>query len=216
MPFHDALPFDTLHKAKIETDLDASRPGTPEGIGDVYWAPDANGGDGALYLTNVLGDTWVEFTAGSLGAINISDLADVNVTSAQDNQILIYDSGSGEWQNEALNIADISDVDLSGLSDGDALIYDNVSGNWVVATNVATLGQLTDVTLTLPQKGNLLAHDGTDWGNKLSGSNDQALVYDDTQAYGMKWGQHLPADLILTSGGEVLVDASGNVMTAPF
>lgn len=100
MEYHDSLPFDELHKAKFDAGLLSARPATPEGLGDVYWATDANDGDGALYTTNIDGDEWVE-VVGSGGTIALlGDIGDVDLTSLTNNQVLAWENGTSLWKNK--------------------------------------------------------------------------------------------------------------------
>lgn len=72
MGFHKDLDFASLHKAKVQQGLLVDLPVSPDGAGDIYFATDANAGDGALYFTNAAGDTWVEFVSGGTGEIKVS------------------------------------------------------------------------------------------------------------------------------------------------
>ena len=185
------MPFDVLHKAKIDTGLDASLPATPEGVGDVYFAPDGNSGDGALYLTNAAGDTWVEFVAsgGGGGATALGDLTDVDVLGASNGQVLTYNSGASEWQpqNITVSMSDLLDVDLTGLTDGDVLIYDNVSGDWIHASKVTAINDLSDVASFTQVKGDMLASDGSVFDTLGVGVDGQTLVADSGETLGMRW-----------------------------
>ena len=49
-----------------------------------------------LYFTNARVDSVI-------GTTNINDLADMNITSVSDNQILQYDSATSQWKNETLS-----------------------------------------------------------------------------------------------------------------
>lgn len=219
MPFHDALPFDTLHKAKIDTDLDANLPATPEGIGDVYFAPDGNGGQGALYMTNAAGDAWLEFTGtGGGGATVLDDLTDVDTLGVTTGQVLTYNGGVGEWQPQdvATNLADLLDIDLTGLVDGDVIIYDSVGGEWVRATKVNALADLSDVANFTQVKGDIMVSDGGLFDALNVGTDGQSLFADSSEPLGVKWEEPFTANRILTADGEVLVDVDGNVMTEDF
>ena len=218
MPFHDSISFDGLHKAKFDGGLDANRPANPEGFGDVYWATDANSGDGALYITNQAGDTWFEFTGGGGGAINLGDLADVDTTGVTNTQGLLYNSGAGEWQPQDIprNLSDQLDVDITGLVDGQVLVWDNVGSQWVVATKVNALGDLSDVANFTQVKGDIMVSDGAEFDQLGVGSDGQTLIADSGETLGVRWGTSFDADVILTASGEVLVDGDGNVMTEPF
>lgn len=73
-------------------------------------------------------------TANAAGAL--SDLTDVDITSASQGQILQYNVTSHKWENvtkqfltELEQMADV-DIDNSTLADGQALIYDVATGKW--------------------------------------------------------------------------------------
>lgn len=73
-------------------------------------------------------------TANAAGAL--SDLTDVDITSASQGQILQYNVTSHKWENvtkqfltELEQMLDV-DIDNSTLADGQALIYDVATGKW--------------------------------------------------------------------------------------
>lgn len=213
MPYHDSLPFLSLHKAKIESGLLVSRPATPEGLGDAYFATDANGGLGAIYLTNLAGTAWVEFTQ---TVPNLSDLLDVNITTPADGSALIYNSGTSKWIDGTVSssIATLTDVDITGLADGYILIWDNVGGKWVVGQRVVAVGDLSDVATFTQVKGDIMASNGTVFNKIGVGTNNQVLMADSAETNGVKWAtSSVDFNVILTASGDVLVDSSGNVLT---
>lgn len=66
----------------------------------------------------------------------LSDLADVDITTPADGQILKYDANSGKWINEnntvsVAELGDIEDVDLENLEDGQTIIWDATNQKWV-------------------------------------------------------------------------------------
>jgi len=92
--------------------------------------------DGKVLSSTALGvRSWI--AAG--GAVAVSDLTDVDLTGLADDNILRYDSASGNWLAEALPAAanhDIlsvthGDTTVSAPNDGDVLTYD--TGKWVAA-----------------------------------------------------------------------------------
>lgn len=68
-------------------------------------------------------------------AVNLNALADVSVTSVQDNQVLKYDASQSQWVNVATGaittLDQLSDVVITSVQDGQSLQYDNATGNWV-------------------------------------------------------------------------------------
>ena len=78
-----------------------------------------------LYFTNARADA-------RISASNIQDLNNVVITSVADNQALIYNSTSGQWENEALPSAPVSSVntqtgavvlDTDDISEGSTNLY---------------------------------------------------------------------------------------------
>lgn len=213
MPYHDNLPFLSLHKAKVSAGLRVDRPATPDGLGDMYWATNANAGLGALFLTNIGGTSWVEFTN---VAPELDDLTDVTITTPADGDGLIYVTSTSTWINSAnvTSMSALSDVDLAGLADGDTLIYDSVGSVFVAGTPTLSISDLTDVGTITQVKGDIIASSGTLFNKVGVGSNNQLLTADSTQTYGIKWSTFsTDFNVILTANGEVLIDSNGNVIT---
>jgi|GEM_PF-4663637 len=74
--------------------------------------------------------TWTAYTA-TPGAINLNELADVDVSSPSDGQVLTYDTSSPTgWKAEtpaasgATDLDGLSDVVIASVADGDFLQYD--------------------------------------------------------------------------------------------
>jgi hypothetical protein len=122
-------------------------------------------------------------------------------------------------------LAEISDVMLSAPQSGEALVYDAETGTWVNqdVSTVASLTDLTDVTLVNEQQGQVLRYNGTQWANTslsipaklddLDGvhidtegvSAPQVLVYDATQ---QMWANE---DQVQAAGdGDVLQISDGS------
>lgn len=57
MADHSTLAFSTLHKAKFDAGTDASLPGSPEGVGDIFLATDTQ----ILYIADAAGTAWVAY-----------------------------------------------------------------------------------------------------------------------------------------------------------
>ena len=86
----------------------------------------------------------------NITAENFTDLSDVNLTSVTDNDLLQYDTASGEWQNKSITAAGFSAVSTTGsyndLSNRPNLTFDgDLSGN----TGGAVAGGASTITLTL-------------------------------------------------------------------
>ena len=126
---------------------------------------------------------------------SIDDLTDVSITTPSNNQVLTYDSNSGEWKNAnaqagATSLNGLTDVTITSATDGQVLTYDSNSGEWVNANGgggSSTLGGLSDVTITSATDGQALLYDANsgDWvngtvsgggGMNTDGSNAAASV----------------------------------------
>lgn len=121
---HVALPFDELHRAKIQTGLSANLPATPDGVGDMYYAKDTQ----QIYVANSVGTSWGALT----GQASISDLSDVDSTLTPTvNQTLVYSSETEQWEggvtgfypwydhvDEGIGTADISPTAQDGTALG--------------------------------------------------------------------------------------------------
>ena len=132
------------------------------------YANGASGTDGQILVSNSTGGVYW----GASAASALNDLTDVTISSASNNQILLYDSTSSQWQNHSIlaNSGQInltfspcgSRVQLSLLPDvtiNSSLIVGNSSVNSVVnstsvstsnlaATNAITVGSNVTVNTT--------------------------------------------------------------------
>ena len=156
---------------------------------------------------------WREFSSGGGGSSSaLSDLTDVDISSASDGDVLKYDSSSSSWVNGQASggvsdLNDLGDVDLSSLTDGQVLTYDSSSSSWVNAdggsATIDELGDIGDVDLSSPTDGQTIVWDATNskWVNGTpsggvsdltdlgdvavsSPSNGQVLTYNSTS---QKW-----------------------------
>lgn len=83
---------------------------------------------------------------GLLSAIGgAENLSDVSISSAENNETLVYNSSTEKWENKAVSVESVlSDVDISSPSDNQTLIYNSAAGNWenglaLVVTDAASL-----------------------------------------------------------------------------
>ena len=62
----------------------------------------------------------------SAGALTLSDLSNVLITSVQDNSVLSYSSASSKWVNAPLNLGldGLSDVSVTSVANKEVIIYD--------------------------------------------------------------------------------------------
>lgn len=110
-----------------------------------------------------------------IGSLNISDLADVTITTPASGQTLVYDSVNSQWINatsaatlETVNtdtgIATQDEGEISII--GGAGIETSATGSTITVTNTKlTLASLDDVDLTTdgPVADDLLSFDGDNW-----------------------------------------------------
>lgn len=126
---------------------------------------------------------WSEF---NFGGSSINDIEDVNITSVGDNEVLAWDSGSAEWQNQTpaeaglvQSLDDLSDVANSAPSDKDVLVYDGVTDNRyenraLVEADISDLQSylLNTVEDTTPQLGGNLDVNGNKITSAANGDVD--------------------------------------------
>lgn len=114
-------------------------------------------------------------------SLNLSDLADVSLSSLQDGQALVYSATDSKWKNATVQsgttptdvyIKNAKDVSLGSiLNNGDVLTYNTTSSLWEnkQPAKVTKLSELTgDVVLTTPLSGQFLTYNGTNWINKTN------------------------------------------------
>lgn len=120
------------------------------------------------------GSSWAD---GGGGAAALDELSDVTLSTLTNNDVLRYNSGSGDWENAAAsasNIDDLADVAAATPSDGDILVYDGVTDNrWenVAGASPTTLSGLTDTSISGPAQGQRLIHNGSAWANTTAGGS---------------------------------------------
>ena len=85
-----------------------------------------------------------------IAAASIDDLADVNVGTPDDEDVLTWDEAEGEWVASppvagAAALADLTDVNAPAPDDGDVLMWDDTAGEWIAAPGgVSAFTDLTD------------------------------------------------------------------------
>ena len=86
------------------------------------------------------------YQGGSSGADTLDGLSDVVITSADNGDILAYDSATSNWKNvtPAAAAADtldgLSDVVITSAANGNILAYDSATSNWKNVTPAAAAG----------------------------------------------------------------------------
>ncbi len=216
---HKDFTFPDLHDAKIRGGLDASRPATPQGFGDIWWSPDGNAGLGALYITNLAGTAWQEFEPDGSN-IDLDDLNDVDAPAPLNNQALVWNSGTNTWQPQTIArfLDDLIDVNATGPTNDQIIAYSTGAAAWTLRNGIFSLNDLTDVDLTVPvpQLGSIIVNNGSGfWFVLLKGAtNNQVLTVDSTATYGIKWTNNFLPEYILTDeNGDVMLDDDGNVLS---
>jgi hypothetical protein len=155
------------------------------------------------------------------GASSMSDLTDVGYDSAgelQNNDILVYSSGTSLWEPSQLSISQLSDVSTVGVSDGQVLKWSVSNSRWQPASDLTAAGSgiaLTDLSVTDNNSPTLLSYNNTSGVftlaaidlnnlndvNAGSPSNGQILTWDSGTS---KWIASSPA-----GGGNVSNSGSG-------
>ena len=123
-------------------------------------------GDNISVFTNDSG-----YITGITGEV-LNDLSDVVITSVSDGEALVYDSGSGNWINQAVaggvtsvfgrtgavvategdyDLDELGDVTITAPADGEVLTYDSGSGEWINGSGGGSAGvELIDYVTVNP------------------------------------------------------------------
>jgi hypothetical protein len=118
--------------------------------GDV-WYSESNGVT-YVYYDDGTSSQWVATGAptGSLGGFsNLSEMSDVTITSAQDKDILVYDSATSKWINEAPVIEQWESGTLTFGASTDTI----VSSGWTLLTNINGAMTQSSGEFTFPSTG---------------------------------------------------------------
>jgi len=143
-----------------------------------------------LYFTNARADA-------RIAAANINDLNDVVITTVADNEILQYNSTSGQWENEALPTAPVTSVNgqtgvvslaSTDLTDTATLVRngDNVSVLANDAGYTTNTGTVTSITASAPLTGGTITTSGTVGINQATTSTDGYLSSVDWNTFNNK------------------------------
>jgi len=148
------------------------------------------------------GNTWTPQTVSNA---TLAGLTDVNAGGVQNDNILVYNSSSSQWELEAkaniTTLGALSNVSSMSPNDGDVLAYSAFASEWqptaTYGGSVIGLNALTDVLINQPSNGETLVYDSltgnfenqTVPGGSVSGltdtnitsiANNQILVYNST------------------------------------
>lgn len=91
--------------------------------------------DGITGITPAEGDYWMLIVQDGSGANTLDALQDTNISSASNNDILLFNATSGKWENTpfispSTSFASLTDVQLTSLANGQIPIYNSTSGKW--------------------------------------------------------------------------------------
>ena len=152
---------------------------------------------------------------------NLSDLSDVSSTTPSDGQVLKWSNENGHWYpgtdnvggsgGSGITLADLS-VSTGDASSGGTLSYNNANGTFTfqpadlssfattTAVNNLSLNDLSDVSASSPQSGQVIKWNGTAWAS----ADDNATAYTlpvatDSVLGGIKIGNNLFLSAILSS-----------------
>jgi hypothetical protein len=114
---------------------------------------------------------------GTTTGILISDISNVNITSPQDGQALVYDNATQKWIAGTVGadyipistLETLDDVSLNNLNIGQTISYDGFK--WVPTNVPQDLSDISDVDLTGATAGQAIVYDGT--ANKWKPGNVQ-------------------------------------------
>ena len=124
-------------------------------------------------------------------ANTIGQLADVTITDAKANQILVYDATLKAWKNTDPAAAQgLTNINISSPKTGDHLVYNAENGKWENKTISTKLSDLADVkNMTTLNGGDILYYNATNkiWENKAL----QLNAIPDVNVTGAKTGQVL-------------------------
>ena len=152
---------------------------------------------------------------------SIDDLDDVNVSSPNDNDVLTYDSGTGEWTSETASGGDFSDGgDSTGaarsLGNNDAYDMSLRADNQNLITLRGDGNNTVEVSSSLDMKGNDIVGVGNSTieyqnGNKIVANNFTAsgdmVLEDEVDNDSVSWGWDYPIDwgTFNTGSGDIAI-----------
>ena len=114
--------------------MSLSRTGGQGSKGDSVTNAQVISGEIIFTITKRDGTTY-EVNAGTIPeTLTLEDMTDVEITTAQDGDIISYDVTSAKFTNHQLTTSNVSDVDNTNKVDGAVLVYDNAAQKYQ-ATN---------------------------------------------------------------------------------
>jgi hypothetical protein len=105
-------------------------------------------------------------------ADGIASLADVEITTPDNGDVLVYDSAEAKWVNAPASggsstLDNLTDVSISSPNNGEVLVYNN--GVWQNAASpggASAITDLTDVDVSSPNNGDVLVYNNGTWQNQ--------------------------------------------------
>lgn len=135
--------------------------------------------------------TWTEI---KFDVTELNDLNNVNISSASNNQILRYNSGSSTWVNVDNTLSALADTNIGTPTANQLLAYNGVNSKWeLFDLNLSDIG---DVSIGSATDGNILVYSSGagEWNaqanniNTLSDVSLSSLVSGDILSYnGSEW-----------------------------
>jgi len=105
--------------------------------------------------------------------VNLTELADTNISTLNNGDILRYNSTSQKWETDTFNIDDLDNVNITSVANNEVLKYNSVTSKWENSNRIDTLDELGDVTLTSVTSNDLLRYNGVNFVNtKIAFDND--------------------------------------------
>lgn len=150
--------------------------------------------------------------------LSLNSLSNVDAAAPANNQVLTYNSGSGNWEPysssslvNSVVLNDISNVNVPSPSDGDVLSYDTATSRWVAVSSVPSADTLAGLSCNANE---LARWNGTAWvcSSETNVDASLSLQFTATAISSGSWSQNGGADsagLDFSSAGQiVLLDAN--------
>ena len=86
--------------------------------------------DGDVLAYHAASGDWRASAAAAGGATTLSALTDVDIAGVLNDDILVYNSVSAQFERETFRLFSLRDIDINSPIDGDFLSFNSVSGNY--------------------------------------------------------------------------------------
>jgi len=110
----------------------------------------------------------MDYGEDQIGARNISELTDVELTNLANGEVLKYNSTSEKWENQTTigteSINTLTDTNITTpITNGSSLIYNTTSGKWEnnLLVDLDTLNNLSDTNISSVANKDFLLYDST-------------------------------------------------------